>query len=355
MLRVAVFSIVTFAIAYLLYVLPLLLLVSFFSGGGVFAFWTLVPTAVVFVLLRLYLATSVTNRWLKGFVYYGMGIGFLSVLILSALSLVHWLAGIDGTVLGSLAIPAIGGVTARSVHNANSFVTRHLTVPSARIDSPKRFAFISDVHIGSNPPRHLEAICDHLRQTDVDALLIGGDLFDSSDFKLEHIRALGSVEPDIFFITGNHEGYVGGFESMLARFPELNIRVLDNDAVACHGINLIGVSDAQPTAAKIEAVERLYRDESFNLALVHQPSIWGKTDRDVDLMLCGHTHNGQIFPFNLLVRLQFRHVYGLFGDAGSQLYVSSGVGCWGPRMRLGSRNEIIIIELAPSGKPAAAA
>ena len=354
MLRVAVFSIITFAIAYLLYVLPVLWLLSLFSGGEMFAFWTLVPTAVVFALLRLYLATSVTNRWLKGFVYYGMGIGFLAVLILSALLLVQWLGGFDGPVLGSMAILAIGGVTVLSVHNANSFVTRHLTVSTDRIDSPKRFAFISDVHIGSNPPRHLEAICDHLRQTDIDALLIGGDLFDSSDFQLEDIAALQTVEPDIFFITGNHEGYVGGFESMLARFPELGITVLENEAVAVHGVNLIGISDAQPTAAKIEAVERLCRDNSFNLALVHQPSIWGKTKRDVDLMLCGHTHNGQIFPFNLLVRLQFRHVYGRFSAAASQLYVSSGVGSWGPRMRLGSRNEIIIIDLLPSGQSVAA-
>ena len=81
--------------------------------------------------------------------------------------------------------------------------------------------------------------------------------------------------------------------------------------------------------------------------LVHQPSIWLKTDSDVDLMLCGHTHNGQIWPFNLLVKLQFRHVYGLFVEGVSNLYVSSGVGCWGPRMRLGSRNEIVLIELRP--------
>ena len=87
--------------------------------------------------------------------------------------------------------------------------------------------------------------------------------------------------------------------------------------------------------------------DATNIVLVHQPSIWLKTDSDIDLMLCGHTHNGQIWPFNLLVRLQFRHVYGLFVEGVSNLYVSSGVGCWGPRMRLGSRNEIVLIELRP--------
>ena len=57
----------------------------------------------------------------------------------------------------------------------------------------------------------------------------------------------------------------------------------------------------------------------------------------------GHTHKGQIFPFNFFVRLQFKHVYGLFQKFNSKLYVSSGCGCWGPKMRLGSRNEIVEI------------
>ena len=348
MFRIAILSIITFAIAYLLYVLPVILLLSFFQEIQLFGLWALGATVVVFLLLRLYLATSVTNRLLKGFVYYGMGIGFLALMILPAMMVLQWVGGFDGRVIGMLAMLAIGGLTALAVRNANSLVIRHLAFSSDKVSSRQRFAFISDVHIGSNPPRHLRAICDRLRQIEIDALLIGGDLFDSSDFQLEDIAALKTVEPDIYFITGNHEGYVGGFEAMLARFPELGITVLENAAVAVHGVNLIGISDAQPAAAKIEAVERLHREDSFNLALVHQPSIWRKTDRDVDLMLCGHTHNGQIHPFNLLVRLQFRHVYGLFSAATSHLYVSSGIGCWGPRMRLGSRNEIIVIELTPT-------
>lgn len=349
MFRFLVFSIVTFAIAFVLYVLPVLWLASLFRDGKVFGLWVLAPTMAVFLLLRLYLATAVTNKHLKAFVYYGMGLGFLAVMVLSVTQLVTWLGGVDGSIAGILALLVIIALAAFSVRNAGGLVIRHLSLASTRISSPKRFAFISDVHIGSNPPSHLKKICDRLRQTEIDALLIGGDLFDSSDFRLQDIEPLGAVACDLYFITGNHEGYVRGFEAILARFPELDITVLENDAVEINDINLIGVSDAQPTTTKIEAVERLYRGDRFNIALVHQPSIWGKTDCDVDLMLCGHTHNGQIFPFNLLVRLQFRYVYGRFSDAVSTLYVSSGAGCWGPRMRLGSRNEIVIIDLEPAG------
>ena len=62
-------------------------------------------------------------------------------------------------------------------------------------------------------------------------------------------------------------------------------------------------------------------------------------------MLSGHTHNGQIFPFNFIVKLKFKYIYGLYKNNFSKLYVSSGSGCWGPRLRLGSSNEIVNIRL----------
>ena len=347
MIRTVILSSIMFVLAYLLYVLPFYLLTSLFSGSPAFHPSALLPSAAAFGLLRLYLATSITNKALKAFVYYGMGIGFLALMILPVMMLVKELIGLDGMLAGWTATALLGGLTAHCVLTANSLSVKTLTLTSGKITGPARFAFISDVHVGSNPPRHLKQICDRLDQLEFDALLIGGDLFDSSDFRLEDIAALGGLDADIYFVTGNHEGYVKGFEALLARFPELNIRVLENASHDLQGINLIGVSDEQPAAARADAVDSLYRADSFNIALVHQPSIWDRTKNRVDLMLCGHTHKGQIFPFNFLVRLQFRYVHGLFTKGESNLYVSSGAGCWGPRMRLGSQNEIVLIELMP--------
>ena len=64
-------------------------------------------------------------------------------------------------------------------------------------------------------------------------------------------------------------------------------------------------------------------------------------------MLCGHTHNGQIAPFNFLVKRQFARIKGLYQEDGHALYVSPGTGTWGPLMRLGSVNEITCIDLGP--------
>ena len=82
MVRMIVFSVIAFGVAYLLHVFPVLALLSLFNGSEIVSLWSILPTALVFLLIRLYLATSITNRALRAFVYYGMGVGFLSALIL---------------------------------------------------------------------------------------------------------------------------------------------------------------------------------------------------------------------------------------------------------------------------------
>ena len=106
---------------------PVLALVSLFQGGPVFGVWALPATALVFVLLRLYLATSTTNRLLKAFVYYGMGIGFLAGMTLSVLLLVRAFGTFDGPVLGMVALVTIAGLALFAIRNANGFVTRHIS------------------------------------------------------------------------------------------------------------------------------------------------------------------------------------------------------------------------------------
>ena len=97
--------------------------------------------------------------------------------------------------------------------------------------------------------------------------------------------------------------------------------------------------------SKIKYVTKLKKDNLFNLVVSHKPDIWDSVHDKAELMLSGHTHNGQIFPFNLIVKLKFKYIYGLYQNKKSRLYVSSGSGCWGPKLRIGSSNEIININL----------
>ena len=121
---------------------------------------------------------------------------------------------------------------------------------------------------------------------------------------------------------------------------------LDNKSIKYKNINVIGVSDNQSTLNQSETVKKFYKPNLFNLVVVHKPSLWDLIYKKIDLTLSGHTHNGQIVPFNLLVKFRFKNIYGLYEKFKSKLYVSCGAGCWGPRMRLGSTNEIVLLSIS---------
>jgi predicted MPP superfamily phosphohydrolase len=81
--------------------------------------------------------------------------------------------------------------------------------------------------------------------------------------------------------------------------------------------------------------------------MYHRPDgLEAAAEAGLDLMLSGHTHNGQIYPFSLLVRSQFSRICGRYQQGDTTLYVSPGTGTWGPVMRLGSANEVTLIELS---------
>ena len=93
-------------------------------------------------------------------------------------------------------------------------------------------------------------------------------------------------------------------------------------------------------------MKELTKADYFNICLVHQPSIWEETFKNIELMFAGHTHKGQIFPFYYFVKLKFKYIYGVYKRNHSTLVVSSGAGTWGPKLRLGSYNEIIKLTIA---------
>ena len=155
-----------------------------------------------------------------------------------------------------------------------------------------------------------------------------------------------SISCPICFVTGNHEYYIKNSINKIKEINNIGIKHLSNDNIEINNINIIGIDDNLDKDRQIEILQNKYLRDKFNLTLIHKPSIWDKTIKECDLMLTGHTHNGQIFPFNFFVRLQFKYKYGLYSLKNSKLYVTSGVGTWGPKMRLGIFNEIILFHLS---------
>ncbi len=229
--------------------------------------------------------------------------------------------------------------------NSKKLKIKKLLFESKLINKSIKFVFISDVHIGSNHPSSLKKLVSKINLLDFNFLVIGGDLIDSSAFQINDIYELKKIEKPIFFVTGNHEYYIQNHKEHLQDLKSVGIKILENESLQLDGINMIGLSDNITNKSKIEYVEKLSQKDLFNLLIVHKPSIWKKVSNNANLMLSGHTHNGQIFPFNFVVKLQFPQNYGLYKNKKNHLYVSSGSATWGPKIRIGSNNEIIQIEL----------
>lgn len=224
-----------------------------------------------------------------------------------------------------------------------------------------RIVQISDIHIGSMlDARFARSIVDRVNGLAPDLIAVTGDLVDGP---VKHLR--DDVAPfaelyaphGVYFVTGNHD-YYSGADPWLAHVQELGMRPLRNERVTIHqdGVHfeLAGVDDHRgdlfgpghgedvPTAL----AGRNTTDAVILLA--HDPSTFpAAVAADVDLQLSGHTHGGQIWPFNLLVRAAVGFVAGHYRRENSQLLVSHGTGYWGPPMRLRAPAEIIEITLRP--------
>ncbi len=219
---------------------------------------------------------------------------------------------------------------------------------------------LTDVHVGPTIGRDfVEEIVRKANAASPDLIVITGDLVDGSVAELGPLVAplRGLRAPDgVFFVTGNHE-YYSGADEWVAELERLGIRVLRNERVGLRdaeagGLDLAGVDDWTAAGLLADHGHDLPkalagRDEGRALVLLaHQPkSVVEAAQRGVDLVLSGHTHGGQLFPFNYLVKLQQPFVAGLHRHEGTHIYVSRGTGYWGPPMRLAAPAEITRIEL----------
>ena len=226
-----------------------------------------------------------------------------------------------------------------------------LEIVSAKIARSKRLVQISDVHIGSRQPAFLDKVMALVDAQNPDILLITGDLIDEN-VSADSLKSLADLNYPVFYCSGNHERYVD-YKNALNIIESHGVSVLRDSAAISHDLHIIGIEDREHLAHARNALNHLCAlneqpHESFKILLYHQPDLWAAAiQQDIDLMLSGHTHKGQIWPFGWLVRTRYEHVAGHFRSALSHLFVSQGTGTWGPILRFGTRCEIAVIELRP--------
>lgn len=222
-----------------------------------------------------------------------------------------------------------------------------------------RFAVVSDIHLGPlTGLAHTQRIVRMINELEADVVAIVGDLVDGTVAELGALaKPLQSLESRYgsYFVTGNHEYYTAnGPQEWIQELDQLGVRSLRNERVEIRHqgavLDLAGVNDVNgaafddgPDFAKALGG----RDDSRSVVLLaHQPvQVEQAAKHKVDLQLSGHTHGGQIVPFNLVVPIQQPVVSGLETVDGVQVYVTRGAGFWGPPVRVGAPPEITLLEL----------
>ncbi len=265
--------------------------------------------------------------------------------------------------LGNLLLP-ISVIVLTSIlstygfHNAFALKIKEYEVKIKDLSSywhNKEIVHISDIHIGPiYRKKFFSKIIKEVNKLEPEAVFITGDLFDGmeSDFSwLNHPFTNFKIKKGIYYSFGNHDLYLG-FNRVKQLLADSPVIILDNKMMVVEGLQLIGINysfnkDFDLYKAILNQVG--YDKRKPSILLYHEPKNISLAVRaGIDLQLSGHTHRGQIFPFNLITRLVYRgHNYGLFNESDFSLIINSGLGTWGPPMRTIGQGEIVKIKLLP--------
>jgi hypothetical protein len=255
------------------------------------------------------------------------------------------------------------------------FLNARRTAAVVRVDVPIKglpaalqgftLAQISDIHVGPTiKQRYLRRIVDKVNALDVDVVAITGDLVDGKVSELAaQVAPLAGLQSrhGTYFVTGNHE-YYSGAQAWIDELRRLGLTVLLNEHVVIQHADAEGQASAPLVLAGVtdynaghfdpahrsdpEAALRGAPPEAVRVLLAHQPrSAVAAARAGFDLQISGHTHGGQFWPWNLLVRFQQPFTAGLHKLQNLWVYTSRGTGYWGPPKRFGAPSEITALRL----------
>jgi predicted MPP superfamily phosphohydrolase len=352
--------------------------VLFLTHFFIFETWTALPAgndpppawfALSLILLSVsFLAASLlalryTNALLRVFyrisaVWLGL-VSFLS--FAAALSWVIFgavrLAGLNVSfhltvevLYGAAALMALCGVI-----NAGWTRVRRIPIKLDRLPEAwrgRQAALISDLHLGHvRNGSFLQRIVKKVMKAKPEIVFIAGDLYDGTTIDArkaaEPLRELRAPQ-GVYFVAGNHEQF-GDDSKYLQAIAAAGVRVLHNEKVEADGLQIAGVPYNHTTRDEhLRAVlQQIAVDQNrASVLLVHAPDRPHIAEQaGISLQLSGHTHLGQFYPWSWMAKRIYRQfAYGLSRIGRMQIYTSSGVGTWGPPLRLGSNPEIVLLQ-----------
>lgn len=221
-----------------------------------------------------------------------------------------------------------------------------------KVKKKVKLVMISDIHLGYHNRRSdLHRWLQQIMRDKPDAILIAGDLVDGSirpvneEQSAEEFRQL---PVPVYAILGNHDYYTGT-QADLAFCRQAGIEVL-RDSVATFGdIAIVGRDDrTNPYRKSLKDIMQDVDRSKYIIELDHQPYHLEEAQQNgVDFEFAGHTHYGQVWPISWITRAVYEDAFGPFQKGHTRYYVSSGLGIWGAKFRIGTQSEYIVATLKP--------
>lgn len=221
---------------------------------------------------------------------------------------------------------------------------------SKTLSSSKKIVMISDLHLGyHNQRKTLSKWVDMINKENPDMVLIAGDVIDFSIKPLQEQKMweeFQKIKVPIYACLGNHE-YISNRQEAKEFYRLSNITLLCDSVAEENDLLIIGRDDRSNKNRKSLQELLINKDRSkYSILLDHQPYNLSEAEENkIDFQFSGHTHYGQLFPINLITKLVYEKAFGEYSKGQTQYYISSGLGIWGAKIRIGTRSEYVVLTI----------
>ncbi len=289
-----------------------------------------------------------TTSWLFILLYL-----FMIFLLMDALRLLHIIPKelLFDSWKGTLIITAI--IVAIFVYGNIHYHDKkrvEVNIKSDKVTQPTKIVMISDLHLGyHNQRKTLAKWVDMINKENPDIVLIAGDIIDFTTnplFEQRSYEEFHRVKAPIYACLGNHE-YIARTNKTTEFFDKAHINLLIDTCAEFQNLLIVGRNDR--TAKNRKKLDKLINanDTSrFIILLDHQPyDLQQAQNAKVDFQFSGHTHRGQVFPINLITDAIYEKSHGEYHKGSTTYYISSGLGIWGGKFRIGSQSEYAVLTI----------
>ena len=295
---------------------------------------------------------EIGNSWLVIMFYLLMAFLVLDIGRLIHLVPASWLKDNAITSLaltGAMLVTFIGG----NIHYHNKQRQEINLTTNKHLKRPLKIVMLSDLHAGFHNRRaEVGRWVDLINAEHADLILIAGDMIDGN---VRPLLAQGTAEElkrlnvPTLACVGNHE-YITGIDKSLELISQTGINLLRDSSLTIGNVTIVGRDDRMNRRRKsVEQLMQTTNRDNYIILLDHQPYHLEEAEQNgVDLQLSGHTHRGQVWPLNWVTKKMYECDYGSYRRGNTDYYVSSGIGIWGGKFRIGTDSEYVVINVSPS-------